>query len=64
MRQLIAGPTPAELAQGFRTYMPTRTRGLSVKVANGVATLDLNERFASGHDSESSARLATLRCWD
>jgi hypothetical protein len=61
MRQLIAGPTHAELAQGFRTYLPTNTRVLSVNVANGVATVDLNERFAAGSDSASLlARLSQV----
>ena len=52
MRQLIAGPTPTELRQGFRTYILTRTRVFSVKVANGVATVDLDERFATGSDRD------------
>jgi N-acetylmuramoyl-L-alanine amidase len=61
MRQLVAGPTAAEAAQSFRTYVPAGTRVLSVKVANGVATVDLNERFASGSDSESLlARLSQV----
>ena len=61
MRQLIAGPTPAERRQGFRTYLPAGTRVLSVRVANGVATVDLNERFASGSDRGSLlARLAQV----
>ncbi len=61
MRQLIAGPTPAERRKGFRTYMPTGTRILNVKVANSVATVDLNERFASGSDRDSLlARLSQL----
>src|SRR6266540_4200570 len=41
MRQLVAGPTPAEVARGFRAYLPTNIRVFSVKVANGVATVDL-----------------------
>jgi N-acetylmuramoyl-L-alanine amidase len=61
MRELVAGPTPAERAQGFRTYLPPRTRLLSVKVANRIATVDLNDRFASGTDSESLlARLSQV----
>jgi hypothetical protein len=61
MRQLIAGPTPAERRKGFRTYMPTRTRVLNMKVANSVATVDLNERFASGSDRDNLlARLSQL----
>jgi hypothetical protein len=61
MRQLIAGPTPAEVRLGFRTYLPAGTRVLSVNVANGVATVDLNERFASGSDRGSLlARLSQV----
>ena len=59
--ELIAGPTRAEFNRGFRTYVPANTRVLSVKVANGVATVDLNERFASGSDQASLlARLAQV----
>ena len=61
VQQLIAGPTRTELARGFRTYIPTGTRVLSVKVANGTATVDLNQRFASGGNADSlMARLSQL----
>ena len=61
MRQLIAGPTPAELRQGYRTYLPSNTRVLRVQVANRVATVDLSERFASGSDHGSLlARLSQV----
>jgi hypothetical protein len=61
VRQLIAGPTRAELKLGFRTYLPAGTRVLSVKVAHGVGRADLNERFASGRDPASLlARLSQL----
>jgi hypothetical protein len=61
IQQLIAGPTPAERRQGFRTYMPTGARVRGVRVAKGVATVDLNERFASGSDEASLlARLSQV----
>lgn len=61
VRQLIAGPTRVEVARGFRSYVPVGTRVLSVEVANGTATVDLNERFASGSDAGSLlARLSQL----
>src|SRR4051812_16979388 len=61
MRRLLAGPTAAEAAEGFRSYVPAGTRVLSVKVANGVATVDLNEPFASGGDGASLlARLSQV----
>jgi peptidoglycan hydrolase-like protein with peptidoglycan-binding domain len=61
VRRLIAGPTRAEVARGFRSYVPSGTRVRSVKLARGVATVDLNERFASGRDTGSLlARLSQL----
>ena len=61
MRQLIAGPTRAEGGRGFRTYVPAGTRVRSVSVANGIATVDLTERFASGSNPDSLlARLSQL----
>jgi peptidoglycan hydrolase-like protein with peptidoglycan-binding domain len=61
VRLLIAGPTRAELGKGFRTYVPSGTRVRSVTVANGVATVDLNERFVAGNDTRSLlARLSQL----
>jgi hypothetical protein len=61
VRQLIAGPTRAEVARGFRSYVPAGTQVLSVDVANGTATVNLNERFASGSDAGSLlARLSQL----
>jgi hypothetical protein len=58
MRELVAGPTRAEITLGFRTYLPAGTRVRSVTVANGLATVDLNARFSSGPDADS--RLAAL----
>src|SRR3954449_7851664 len=61
VRQLIAGPTRVEAGQGFRSYLPTNTRVLRVSVSNRVATVDLSEAFASGHDPESLlARLSEV----
>jgi peptidoglycan hydrolase-like protein with peptidoglycan-binding domain len=61
VRALIAGPTRAEAVKGFRTYVPAGTRVRSVTVANGIATVDLNEPFASGADPGSLlARLSQL----
>jgi len=47
MQQLVAGPTRAEIALGFRTYLPRGTRLRSVKVSHRVATVDLDARFGS-----------------
>ena len=61
VRQLIAGPTRAEVARGFRTYVPPGTRVLGVEVADGTATVNLNDRFVSGSDTGSLlARLSQL----
>jgi hypothetical protein len=58
---LLAGPTPSETAKQFRTYVPSGTRLRSVRFAQGVATVDLGERFAAGRDAESlSARITQL----
>jgi hypothetical protein len=61
VRELLAGPTRAESAHGFRTYVPRGIRVLSVKVSGRVATVDLTERFAGGRDTAGLlARLAEL----
>jgi peptidoglycan hydrolase-like protein with peptidoglycan-binding domain len=61
VRELIAGPTQAEVARGFRTYVPVGTQLRGVTVADGLATVDLNQRFASGRDPDSLlARLSQL----
>jgi spore germination protein GerM len=53
VRALLRGPTRAERARGFRTYVPRGIRIRSLKVAGGIATVDLNERFAGGRDTAS-----------
>jgi lipoprotein-anchoring transpeptidase ErfK/SrfK len=61
VRALIAGPTRAEVVKGFRTYVPASTRVGSVTVTNGIATVDVNEPFASGDNAGSLlARLSQL----
>ncbi len=50
VRALIAGPTAAEVRQGFRTYIPRSTRVLDVNVAGDVATVDLGRQFMAGGD--------------
>jgi hypothetical protein len=61
VRQLVAGPTRAERARGFRTYVPSGTQVLSASVANGIATVDLSQPFAAGANPASMlARLSEL----
>lgn len=58
---LLAGPSKTESGKQFRTLVPSGTRLRSVRVANGVATIDLGEGFASGRNADSlSARIAQL----
>ena len=61
VRQLIAGPTRAEFDRGFRTFVPAGTRVRSVTVADGLATVDLTQPFATGTNPDSMfARLSEL----
>ena len=61
VRQLVAGPTGAERAGGFRTYVPADTRVRSVTVSGGLATVNLTQPFATGANSDSMlARLSEL----
>src|SRR6476646_9651421 len=61
VRALLHGPTRAERERGFRTYVPRGIQIRSLSVARGIATVDLNERFAGGRAAGSLlARLAEL----
>ena len=61
LTSLLAGPSKAEAAKQFRTLVPAGTRLRSVRVADGVATVDLGEGFAAGKNADSlSARIAQL----
>lgn len=61
IRSLLQGLTKPEVRLGFRTYIPTGTALHSVRVANGVATVDLSARFIAGRDRGSLlARLSQL----
>lgn len=61
IRAVLAGPTPAEVRRGLRTYIPAGTPLRSVTVANGVATVDLGIRFVQGRDAQSLlARLSQV----
>jgi lipoprotein-anchoring transpeptidase ErfK/SrfK len=58
---LLAGPTRGETARQFRSLVPNGTRLRSVRLVNGVATIDLDERFAAGRNADAlSARVAQL----
>jgi hypothetical protein len=58
---LVAGPTPAELADGFQTYVPPDTAVRSVTQIGSVAIVDLDARFAeAGSTEDLTARLTQL----
>jgi lipoprotein-anchoring transpeptidase ErfK/SrfK len=59
--RLLAGPTRAEVKQGFRTYVPVGTKVNRVQVVDNLATVDLSARFVAGRNRDSlQARLAQL----
>jgi peptidoglycan hydrolase-like protein with peptidoglycan-binding domain len=61
LKLLVAGPTPAEVKSGFRTYVPAGTRVLGLTVADGLATVDLSNEFTSVRNADSlQARLSQL----
>jgi len=61
MTQLLAGPTPADIAAGLATTVPAGTRLLGINLADGIATVDLSGGFAGGGGSLSmTARLAQV----
>ena len=58
---LLAGPTAAERGREIASEVPAGTPLRAVSVANGVATVDLGERFATGTKAASlSARVTQL----
>jgi lipoprotein-anchoring transpeptidase ErfK/SrfK len=58
---LLAGPTAAERGREIATAVPAGTPLRAVAIANGVATIDLGEKFAGGTRAESlSARVTQL----
>lgn len=61
MRELLAGPTAAERARGLASAIPTGTELRGVRIADGVATVDLGKRYESGGGTLSmSMRLAQV----
>ena len=53
VRQLLAGPTPAERSRGLRSAVPRATPLLSVTVSRRIVTVDLGARFAAGRDEQA-----------
>jgi lipoprotein-anchoring transpeptidase ErfK/SrfK len=61
LRALVAGPTAAEKTRGYLTSVPSGTTFRGVRLAGGIATVDLSKRFESGGGTLSMrARLAQL----
>jgi peptidoglycan hydrolase-like protein with peptidoglycan-binding domain len=60
LRALIAGPTPAEKARGYRTYLATGTELHRLSIKGSLATVDLSSSFATGPSERRAARLAQL----
>ena len=61
VRQLLAGPTRAEVQRGIRTYVPGDTPLRSVTVQGTVANVDLGVKFVKGRDAQSLlARLSQV----
>ena len=61
MTELLAGPTPADVAAGLATSIPASTRLLGINLVGGVATIDLTGAFATGGGSLSMVgRLAQV----
>ena len=53
VRQLLAGPTPAERSRGVRSAVPHATELRSLTVSRRIVTVDLGARFAAGSDARS-----------
>jgi lipoprotein-anchoring transpeptidase ErfK/SrfK len=61
LRALLAGPTPAETARGYRTYVPADTGLRSIAVSGSLATVDLTLSFLADQAAESQrARISQL----
>ncbi len=59
--ELVEGPTASELAAGLHTEIPDGTTLLDVKLADGLATVDLSSEFELGGGSLSmTARVAQV----
>jgi hypothetical protein len=61
LRELLGGPTAAELDAGLATEIPSGTRLLGLEIEAGLATVDLSREFESGGGSLSmQARVAQV----
>jgi hypothetical protein len=60
VERLIAGPTPAERGAGFATDVPSGSELRGLKIAGGIASVDLSRSFGEGAEATISARLAQV----
>lgn len=61
MTELLKGPNSAEKAKSIKTAIPAGTKVLGLKIADGLATVDLSGEFESGGGTLSmSMRIAQV----
>lgn len=61
IEELLLGPTSEEKTAGLHTQIPTGAQLRSLKIENGLATIDLSGAFAAGIDAtEDRARVAQV----
>jgi spore germination protein GerM len=60
VRLLLVGPTPAEVAAGVRTDVPSGTRMVSLDVEGPIATVDLSEEFGTVGGSDQVFAVAQI----
>lgn len=60
LRELFAGPTPAELRRGIRSSIPAEAQLQGVSVDDGVVTIDVSGHFAQGSRQSLQIRLAQV----
>lgn len=60
LRELFAGPTPAELRRGIRSSIPAAAWLHGVSVNDGVVTIDVSGEFAQGSRQSLQTRLAQV----
>lgn len=57
---LLLGPTPPEIARGYRSAIPSQTRLISLDVNGRVATVDLTSAFGSLGGSDQVLAVAQI----
>jgi spore germination protein GerM len=60
VRELLLGPTPADIRAGDMTAIPSQTRLISLDVTGTVAAVDLSSEFASSGGSDQILSVAQI----